>query len=389
MRTIIALGSLLSSLIASEPFESSLTCKSCHPLIFDEFYGSSHRNASIFNDPIHKAVWDKHPLKQKKQYVCAVCHTPSDTQLIDALITKQPALPQKNSVQTQEAITCIYCHKIQKIEQHAKQNRNILTTKTKTLFSARKSQRDTKHLTYKIESDFLGLVTTKSGSPFHDLDFSNPIFYNGDVCMGCHAHKQNSHHLDLCKIDVPHSQNSMTQENCITCHMPKVQGSLTTAYDSKTHRYHGFAGVSHQPKMLEKYVNITLEQGNEGFDIIIHNKANHSLLLHPLRVGELRIQLIRNGETRTLPPITFVRILGKDNRPTMPWIADTVLKDTHIKANEQRRIHLQTPLVSGDIIDVELGHYRVNPKAAAALDIAKHSKARTFTLFKQQRFHIH
>ena len=386
MKSVALLTLITLALLASTPFESSLTCKTCHPIIYDEFYASSHRNASLFNDPIHKAIWDKHPLKKKERYTCAVCHTPSDTQLIDALIAKQPALPQENSVQTQEAITCIYCHKIQKIEQHAKQNKNILTTEAKTLFSARKSQRDTKHLAYKIESDFLGLVTTKSGSPFHDIDFSNPIFYNGDICMGCHSHKQNSHHLDLCKIDISHdNDNNASKENCISCHMPLVQGSFTTAHDSKVHRYHGFTGVSHQPEMLAKYVTIRLQKGSKGFDIIITNKANHSLLLHPLRVGELRTTIVRhNGEKLTLDPVTFVRILGKDNKPAMPWIADTVLKDNHIKAGESRSIHFDTPLQQGDVVEATLGHYRVNPKVGAKLGITT-----PFTLFKAVRLEIH
>ncbi len=45
---------------------------------------------------------------------------------------------------------------------------------------------------YKKESSWFGLSTKVTGSPYHDVDYRNEIFYNGKVCMGCHSHKENS-----------------------------------------------------------------------------------------------------------------------------------------------------------------------------------------------------
>ncbi len=76
MKKTILFFLFLGSLYATSQFETSKTCKGCHPTIYSEFYESAHRKASIFEDEIHKAIWDKHPSKAKDKYTCNECHTP-------------------------------------------------------------------------------------------------------------------------------------------------------------------------------------------------------------------------------------------------------------------------------------------------------------------------
>ncbi len=76
-----------------------------------------HRKSSIYDDKVHKAVWDKHPSKEKDDYTCAKCHTPN---------------ADKDS--QHKGITCISCHTIQSVEKHAKVNKNVYTDKNKTFF---------------------------------------------------------------------------------------------------------------------------------------------------------------------------------------------------------------------------------------------------------------
>lgn len=387
MKKLIYLMALnIVTLFADSSFISSSVCKTCHPVIYDEHYSSSHRNSSIYNDPVHKAVWDKHPYKKKNKYKCAKCHTPTDTKLLKKLALNEVAVPQMDKTQTEQAIACVYCHSIKSIKSNPKSNTNILSTKDKILFSARDGEETNNDLAYKIKTSHLGLLTEKSGSPFHDIDFTNENFYNGNVCMGCHSHKQNSHALKVCETqsDVKNTK----KENCITCHMPKVQGSFTTLKDTKTHRYHGFIGVSNKPQMLSKYVKLSLKKSDKGFSISIKNEANHQLLLHPLRVGELRVSIIRGKETIKLKSHKFIRIIGKDGKPTMPWLANSIIKNTQIKAKESRVIEYKELLKAGDVVEVELGHYKVNPKAAKKLGLAKHKNLTKFTLFKKERFNV-
>lgn len=386
MKILILITLFIFNLQANDSYESSKTCKACHSNIYEEFYNSSHRKSSIYNDPIHKAVWEKHPKNKEEKYVCAKCHTPSDIELMDKLASGQKAMPQENKIQTQEPISCATCHSIESVEQHAKSNKNIRLNKEKTFYSARDGQKNNSNVEYETKSSLFGLVKEKSGSPFHKIDFSNDDYYTGKVCLGCHSHKQNSHEFDICSMDEAKYDQTATDKNCISCHMPMVEGSFSNSKSTKKHRYHGFAGSIHKPQLLAKYVKISFEEVSDGFNVTIKNEANHQLLLHPLRVGELQVSITRDGKTKKLEAIKFMRVIGKDGKPTMPWLADTVIKDNHIKAKEARKIHFKETLQEGDYVEAILGHYIVNPKAAKKLGLDNNKDLTKFVLFKKENF---
>ena len=115
------------------------TCKKCHPIILEEYQNSIHSKSSIYKDAVHKAVWDKHPAKAKGNYTCAKCHTPSDHDVMNG-----KSKLADNEIQRTEPISCQQCHKIESVEKHVKANKNILTTKPKTFFSADKALKGTK-----------------------------------------------------------------------------------------------------------------------------------------------------------------------------------------------------------------------------------------------------
>jgi len=386
IKTALVILFSISTVFAVSQFESSQTCKVCHPVIYEEHSSSAHSKSSIYSDPIHKAVWDKHPLKAKEKYNCAKCHTPNDKRVIDALELSQPALPELNKAQ-EEGISCVSCHNIKDVELHSTTNKNIITTDGKKLYSARSGDKENSNKKYEIKTSWFGLVTEKSGSPFHDIDFTNENYYNGNVCIGCHSHKENAHQFDVCNMDIEKNDKE-PKDNCITCHMPELQGSFSTSKSSKTHRYHGFTGSKHKPQMLAKYVTFELKKESKYFEITITNKANHDLLLHPLREGELRVVITRDSKEIALTPIKFIKTIGKDGKATMPWVANEVIVDTQIKAFESRKIHFDYALKSGDGVDIRLGHYIVNSKVAKNLGLQNHNELTKFTLFKQESIDV-
>ena len=74
------------SLSANAKFAKNKECKTCHPLISKEYASSMHFNSTIYRDPIHKAIWDKHPINKKKgKYKCAKCHIPTADNLSDMM----------------------------------------------------------------------------------------------------------------------------------------------------------------------------------------------------------------------------------------------------------------------------------------------------------------
>ncbi len=354
------------------------TCKKCHPTIFAEYKSSIHSNSSIFKDPIHKAVWSKHPDKVNNNYKCAKCHTPSDHDLISGK-TKL----SKNAIQEREPISCQACHTIKSIEEHKKINKNIFTKKKRYFFSADK-QREGKVVKFKEKSSLLGLVTKTIGSPYHDIDYSNKNFYNGNMCLGCHDHKQNSKGFAVCDMQI---RKGNLQENCISCHMPKLKGSFVNLKDTKKHAFHGISIHNMNISLLSKYIKLSLNQKDKGFEIDIKNEANHTLFAQPLRLNQLRVTIERNGKNIALKRENFVRIIGKDGKPAMPWVADSELKNTLIKAHEVRKVIYDTPLKKGDSVVVEFGYYLVNPKSAKKLGITDTNLIK-FIVLTKDRFNI-
>ncbi len=378
MRSSIALFLLLFATTQTYAVLENTTCQKCHPIIYQEYQNSIHSKSSIYKDAIHKAVWDKHPAKEKGNYNCAKCHTPSDHSLMSGESTLAD-----NDIQQTEPISCQQCHMIESVEKHAKSNKNILTAKAKTFFAADKALKGTK-VVFKEENSFFGMVTTKKGSPHHDIDYSNEGYYNGDSCMGCHSHKQNSKGFAVCDMEVKQGDS---KENCISCHMPQVKGSRANQTESKTHAFHGHNIHDVTPALLSKYVKLSVNQNSNGFDVSIKNEATHTLFPQPLRLGQLKVSIERDGKVLELKTESFARVIGTNGQPSMPWIADAIISDTSIKAHETRMVNYDTVLQKGDIVDIQFGYHMVNPTAAKILNITDES-ARKFIILTRERIAI-
>ena len=384
MKIILSIIFIILNIYANE-FIDSTTCKGCHPTIYGEFYDSSHRKASIFENKVHKAMWDLHPDKQKESYTCATCHTPTDLELLKNLEENKKALPSNNNVQTQEAISCVYCHSIKDVENHAKLNKNVISEEEKVFYSANENHRDQKNKSFKDEVSLFGMMKEKSGSPFHKIDYSNDNFYTGKMCMGCHSHMQNDNNFDLCRMDEKGAKDEET--NCISCHMPKIAGSATSIKITKEHRFHGFASGSKNQDLLAKYIKIDFKENTNDFEVSIKNEAAHNLFLQPLRLAQLKVSILRDSKTINLDTKSFARIIGKDGKPTMPWIADSEIENNMLKANERRVINYDFKLQKDDKIEVIFGYYTVNPKMIEKLNLQDDEESKKFNVIFSKFFY--
>ena len=366
MKTLLYILALSTILFASQ--SDTASCNKCHPTIAQEFQSSMHKKSSIYEDKVHAAVWDKHPAKAKGNYNCAECHTPNAT----------------SKETSHEGITCISCHTIKSVTKHAARNKNVYSQDKHTLYSA-EAGRESEVVKYKKTTTWWGNKTS-TGSAYHDIDYTNKAYYDGEMCMGCHSHKQNSKQFDVCRTDEPTAKN--TKENCITCHMPKIPGTATTVRLSEKHAYHGFAGARVEPRMLAKYVGLSLDKQATSFNITVDNQAPHDLMSHPLRVVQLKATLVRDDKYTALKTHSFVRVIGHQGKPTMPWLATEVVKNSMIKADEKRSVSFEQQLQSGDRVEVVLGFYVVNPKVLKKLNLDGDKSLRKFTVLKSQNFTV-
>ncbi len=347
------------------PYEPNSTCKSCHPIIYDEYESSMHQNAVSFKDPIHAAVWDKHPQNLKKgQYGCGKCHTPAASNLDNMMTKGKKAIPNVNNATHHEGISCAYCHRIKSVELHKKSNTNMMS--------------ETAHSYYgtKVSND----------SPFHAIETKgNEHVRDGNVCIGCHSHKMNKHGLNVCSTNI---ENEMNGTNCVSCHMPQVEGSGSNMLERTTHAFHGFPGAHSHQGMLSKYIDINMTQEQNSFKITLHNQTSHALMLHPLRLVKLLTSVKRNGKSIALQEHIFARVIGKNGKPTMPWVADIEIKNDMIGHHERRTFGFDFKLLEGDSVEVILGYYLVNPKVLKPLKLETDEAAKRFNILKTEIFKV-
>ena len=365
MKNLVLFCALSAVLYAQSTFESSKICKSCHPNIYNEFKSTQHAKASIFDDEIHAAVWKKHPKNTKmSSYVCAKCHTPTASNY-EALMKKHNGVvPDVNDTTQREGISCAYCHRIEAIHSGKMSNTNVISKDRKSYFGTLKSHID---------------------SPFHEIKTDSKHFNSGNVCIGCHSHKKNKYNINVCSTNI---NNELDGANCVSCHMPKVKGSVSNMNKTKEHAFHGFPGTHTHQDMLTQYVDILLKQNKKTFEITIDNKSSHAMSLHPMRMMQLRAKVIRDGKTIELAAKNFARVIGVDGKGTPPWLAKEIVQDTAVKANEKKVSTYDYALQKGDILEVTIGYYLVNPKMLKSLDLEKSEVATKFHHFKTEKFEI-
>lgn len=351
----------------------SKVCQKCHPIIFSEYYESSHRNASVYNNPIHQAMWDAHP-KDEKGYTCAKCHSPTDKEALTS------GKLSKNEIQLQEPISCVYCHTIKDVQEGENSNTNILLEKQKEFYTAQEGKKGKAE--YKTQTSWFGLVKESKSSPYHKIDYDNKNYYNGNVCMGCHSHTNNEHSFDISMLDAVISEKD--ENSCVTCHMPQVLGTKVTINETKTHAYHGIAGIYHKSKNMGEYIDFKLTKDSSSFSVTVVNRSNHALFGQAFRQGILKAEIKRDGKTIELKPFIFERILAKDGVEVMPWDAKETLKDTLIYAKKELIFH--EALKQGDLLTLTLGVQRISNEGAKKLKLEDNKELTKFRVLKSEQF---
>jgi len=320
-------------------------------------------------------MWEKHP-KGAEGYSCAKCHSPSDKELMKTGILKE------NKIQREEPISCVYCHTIKDVEEGSASNTNIIIDKKREFYTAEDSRKGSDKAEYETESSFFGLVKVSKNSPYHKIEYNNENYYSGNVCMGCHSHTNNEHSFDTTMLDALIDKND--KNTCVTCHMPQVSGTKVTINETKTHAFHGIAGIYHMNKSMGQYIEFKVEKKADGFSIKVINKSNHALFGQAFREGVLKVQLLRDSKKINLEPFIFTRVFGKDGVEVMPWNADETLKDTLIYAKKE--ISYKNPLQAGDKLTIVLGVKRISDEAAKKLNLQNNIELTKVKILKTQSF---
>ena len=370
MKKLLLLGLLSGFALANMHFEKNKECNACHPAIFKEYQTSQHFKATIFRDPIHGAVYALHPQQNKKNmYRCAYCHVPTANNLA-TLTKKNGEIPDVKNETQNEAVSCAYCHRITDVKDGMGRNKNIVSLKSKVYFSSK---------------------SIPNSSPFHKIETKKSIFKDGKICMGCHSHKSNGKNFQVCATNL---NNNASQKSCIDCHMHKVQGSPSTMSSAKEHTFHGFAGLHGDLTNLSQYVtmNISIKDDNKVFRVTINHDVPHPSLLHPLRSSKLIVTVNRGGKITKMKDKIIAKTIGTIKngslKPTPPWLATQIVKNTIIPANSKTTYSYIWNLKSGDIVTATFGYYLVKPKIVKKFNLQDNKEVTKFRVIRKESFTV-
>lgn len=335
----------------ADEFIQSEQCSVCHEEIYNEWKKSYHSKASALVDKAHASVSQAFSKSMEESgkdgnYHCGSCHAPMSTNLKE-LMSGEAKLDGKDWTQS-EGVGCAFCHRIDAVVQMPKFNQ----------------YRITKYNAFGV-----------SYSPIDKLPHqvvTSPIFASGEQCMGCHSHNINSNGVSICIM------KEEGTDNCISCHMQRVEGPRATGSKTKTHLSHMISGA-HDIDMLREAVtmdsSLNTKDGKNILEITLTNNIKHSFpSTNPMRISYLKIKVLdKNGHITwsnfTKSPMedkhaVFFKAFKNQEKIGVPsWDATDVAFDTRLKAKEIRTINYPIISETKGKITIELV-YRLFPQDA-------------------------
>ena len=359
------------ALAANMHFEKNQKCSECHPAIYEEYQTSQHAKATVFKDPLHAAVYYKHPQYNKlDKYRCGACHVPTADNLSELLAANNGVVPDADNETQNEAVACAYCHRIEDTKPGKAFSKNIVSKEERVYFSSK---------------------SNPGTSPFHGIKTNKAVFKDGKLCMGCHTRKANKKKFDVCETDInPNAKN----KDCIACHMHKVDGAPSTMSNAKQHTFHGFDGLHGDLKHLSQFIgmDISVKDYKKMFTITIDHDVPHSSRLHPLRMGLLKVTVKRGSEVIEMESRKLIKVIGskagKSPVKTPPWLATEIIKDTRIPANTVKAYPYAWNLQAGDVITAKFGYFLVKTRALQKFDLQDNKEATKFRVIKKGSFNV-
>lgn len=353
---------------------SSELCGQCHTGIFEEWKGSMHAQSTALNDPIHGFMYQKvmgDPKQegltnQKGKYpVCLQCHAPN------AAIQKKTKLDAKPAFN--EGVNCIACHTIAGFKgiegEEGKLRLGVAAYDiSKTSLQAPSG---------KEYSTTPGEDEEATGKIFHPYPMTGKngtLFKSSDMCMGCHAKRNNEHGIPVCATgdEIKASNSSVS---CQSCHMPVVNGRAS----------HAMLG-GHDKTMVKRGVALQLAvdqaDGKLKAKVAMQNLLPHKYPTGaPFRNAYLQLtahndkgeEIWKNFQTHPLKDdkqAILVYVLGDgEGKPTGSPTAKEILSDSRLEPHETRKLEYEIPAAGVATVRAQLLYNLMLPEMIKHLEV--------------------
>lgn len=345
---------------------SSALCGQCHQEIYAEWEGSMHAKSSALKDPIHGALYRKvmgdptvEGLKSKNGAypVCLKCHAPNAAIQQKTKIDAQPAF--------NEGVNCITCHTITKFKGSEKPDGKLRLGVSAYEISKSSLQAPSgKHYSTAPEA-----MDGDNGKPFHPYPMEGTnaaLFQSSDMCLGCHAKRNNMHGVPVCATGDEYKA-SKSSVSCQSCHMPVVNGRAN----------HAMLG-GHDPRMVARGVVLTLD-ATASEDTITANVVMKNTLPHKFPTGapfrnvylELTAlnsdgkQLWRNFASHPIKDdkdaVLFYTLGDGSGNPVGAPNAKEVLADSRLEPHGEKTLSYEIPAKGATRIRAELKYSLILP----------------------------
>ena len=316
---------------------SAKECKTCHEDIYSQWKGSMHANSTALKDPIHGAFYkavignpEQEGIKKKGKYpVCLQCHAPA------AAIDGKTNLSAMQVYS--EGVNCVACHTISRFKGTKKAEGGLrLGTQAYEFSNTSLQGPGTNHTT----PDWQHPIFQNTANP--------EIFKTNAVCMGCHDQRKNSNKVALCQTG-DEIATSDGDTNCLTCHMPTVNGKAD----------HSLLG-GHSTKMVSKGLLMIMTTAKKNKTLAVTIKLTNQLPHNfptgaPFRNVYVRLtgydkqgqEIWTSSQSHPAKDdkqAMFMYSLGDaEGNPAPPPKATQVLGDTRLKPHETRELNYSLP----------------------------------------------
>ena len=341
-------------------YPSAETCGRCHVDIHANWQSSLHRLSAV--DPWYLKVKELLAFEQGELAVreCAGCHAPV------ALMTGEVGLYSRESPSSQQGVSCVLCHTLDRVDGG---NARYVSDPGRI--------RPYPGGDYLAEGGIEAAAHLVMVDPAqHKADMMRPFYRSSQLCQGCHELTINKVPLQSTFSEWSKSSFAAKGVTCQGCHFTPGAGPTTEAgrlvehYPNTRERVlkHTLGGGSvtvgtrDNRSELREALKLSASLSGQQLTVTVKNVlAGHAM---PTGVGDLRqlwVEVTGTGNGGTvfasghldaagnLQPGSqiFHLVLGDEQGQPLVrhdiWRVKSILKDTRIPADGQRRVSYQLP----------------------------------------------
>ncbi|MFP4063041.1 MAG: cytochrome c family protein [Halochromatium sp.] len=377
---------------------SSEVCSNCHQEIYRQWKGSMHANSTAINDPIHGVFYEMvagSPTEEGvlhkasgKYPICLQCHAPN------AALDQSTKLDAK--VAYNEGVNCVACHTLKHYKgidgEDGKLRLGMQAYERSDKLQAPLGIKDGVAQLAAAGDDLFGgagLGADSDQKPNPHL--GEPIVFGGqtipalpmeanprlvkssDACMGCHDQRDNPHGVPLCQTGNEY-QESLSQVNCLSCHMPIANGIAD----------HSMGG-GHSPAMLKRAVIFDVNAVKDGdtlkTTVYLKNQLPHAMptgapfrnLFIKLTAYDDQGEAIwenAEGHPAESDPQAYLSyaLIDNEGMPAPPPAATQAGDDTRLRPHEERELVYEIPAEGVALVRGELFYNLLWPNLVKRFD---------------------